>query len=76
MTSNLGHLEIKLFRFNHSMDYLPYYRTYKLEYTKDECIYDIGYQLVCPNCGKSYSRTNRTRHYMSCKCRVTMFIEL
>jgi hypothetical protein len=23
------------------MDYLPYYRTYKIEYTKDECIYDI-----------------------------------
>ena len=41
MISNLGHLEIKLFRFNHSMDYLPYYRTYKIEYTKDECIYDI-----------------------------------
>ena len=41
MTSNLGHLEIKLFRFNHSMDYLPYYRTYKIEYTKDDCIYDI-----------------------------------
>jgi len=41
MTSNLGHLEIKLFRFNHTMDYLPYHRTYKIEYTKDECIYDI-----------------------------------
>ena len=41
MTNNLGHLEIKLFRFNHSMDYLPYYRTYKIEYTKDECVYDI-----------------------------------
>ena len=41
MTSNLGHLEIKLFRFNHSMDYLPYYRTYNIEYHTEECIYDI-----------------------------------
>ena len=30
--------------------------------TCDECIYYIGYQLVCPKCGKSYSRTNRERH--------------
>ena len=41
MTNNLGALEIKLFRFNHSVDYLPYYRTYNIEYHTEECIYDI-----------------------------------
>ena len=41
MINNHGHLEVKLFRFNHSMDYLPYYKTFKLAYTKDECVYDI-----------------------------------
>ena len=41
MTSTLAHLEIKLFRFNHSVDYLPYYITHKIEYTNDDCIYDI-----------------------------------
>ena len=46
------------------------------KHTCDECIYVIGYPLVCPNCGKSYSRTNRERHYRSYKCRVTMCIEL
>jgi len=41
MISKLTHLEIKLFKFNSSMDYLPYYRTYKISYTQEECIYDI-----------------------------------
>jgi len=41
MTNNLDALEIKLFRFNHSMDYLPYYRTYNIEYHTEDCIYDI-----------------------------------
>jgi len=41
MGRNLGTLEIKLFKFNHSVDYLPYYRTYKIDYTKDESVYDI-----------------------------------
>ena len=44
--------------------------------TCDGCIYYIGVQLVCPNCGTYYSRTNRERHYRSYRCRVTMFIEL
>ena len=46
------------------------------KHTCDDCIYYIGYQLVCPNCGKSYFRTNRERLYRSYRCRVTMFIEL
>ena len=41
MITNHGHLEIKLFRFNHNVDYLPYYRTFKISYAKKECIYDI-----------------------------------
>jgi len=41
MINNHGHLEIKLFRFNHSVDYLPYYKTFKLAYAKDDRVYDI-----------------------------------
>jgi len=41
MGKNLGILEIKLFKFNHSVDYLPYYKTYKIEYLEDETIYDL-----------------------------------
>lgn len=41
MNKNLDTLEIKLFKFNHSVDYLPYYKTYNIEYTQDESIYDI-----------------------------------
>ena len=41
MNKNLDTLEIRLFKFNHSVDYLPYYKTYNIEYTQDESIYDI-----------------------------------
>jgi len=41
MNKNLDTLEIKLFKFNHSVDYLPYYKTYNIEYTQDESIFDI-----------------------------------
>ncbi|PIF03688.1 MAG: hypothetical protein CSA86_05005 [Arcobacter sp.] len=41
MIKNHGHLEIKLFRFNHSVDYLPYYKTYTIQYTQNESVYDI-----------------------------------
>jgi heterodisulfide reductase subunit B len=41
MGRNLGILEIKLFKFDHSVDYLPYYRSYKIEYTNNESVYDI-----------------------------------
>ena len=42
--------------------------------TCDECMYYIGYQLVCERCNRSYSRTNCERHYRSYKCRVSIFI--
>lgn len=35
------HLEIKLFRFNHNVDYLPYYKTYNIKYEKEDCVYDL-----------------------------------
>ena len=41
MGKNLDILEIKLFKFNHSVDYLPYYKNYKIEYLEGETIYDI-----------------------------------
>ena len=43
--------------------------------TCDKCVYYIGYQLVCERCQLRYSRTDRTRHYRSYKCRTSMFIE-
>jgi hypothetical protein len=41
MVKTFGHLEVTLFRFNHAIDYLPYYKIYMIEYTKKDCIYDI-----------------------------------
>jgi len=38
---NISQLEIKLFRFDCNVDYLPYYKTYEIEYTQDECVYDV-----------------------------------
>ena len=43
--------------------------------TCDKCVAYIGCQLVCERCNRSYTRTNRNRHYRSYKCRVTIFIE-
>ncbi len=41
MAKTFDHLEVKLFKFNHSIDYLPHYKTYMIEYTNDDCIYDM-----------------------------------
>lgn len=42
MMENRGnHLEIRLFRFNHSVDYLPYYKTYNIKYDEEGCVYDL-----------------------------------
>ena len=38
---NISQLEIKLFRFDCNVDYLPYYKTYEIEYTQDECVYVV-----------------------------------
>ena len=42
----------------------------------DICIQYIGEKLVCQRCGGVYTRTNRTRHYMSYSCRICIFKEL
>ena len=44
--------------------------------TCEICITYIEQSLVCERCNRSYTRTNRERHYRSYKCRVSMFIEL
>ncbi|MGB3749945.1 MAG: DUF5644 domain-containing protein [Arcobacteraceae bacterium] len=41
MKNRDNHLEIRLFRFNHSVDYLPYYKTYNIKYDKNDCVYDL-----------------------------------
>lgn len=41
MARTFGHLEVKLFKFDHSVDYLPYYKTYGIDYDKEDCIYDV-----------------------------------
>lgn len=38
MTKNL---DIKLFRFNHKTDYLPYYKSYSMSYTQTETVMDL-----------------------------------
>ena len=49
---------------------------YTCNKTCDKCIYYVGYQLVCERCNRSYTRTNRTRHYLSYTYRVIIFIEM
>ena len=41
--------------------------------TCDMCIAYVDEQNICQICGKSYSRTNRNRHYRSFKCRVSVY---
>ena len=48
---------------------------YTCNKTCDKCIAYIGHHLVCERCNRSYTRTNRNRHYRSYKCRVTIVIE-
>ena len=44
--------------------------------TCEACIQYIGQLLTCERCGLNYTRTNRSRHYRSYKCRVSIFIEI
>ena len=44
--------------------------------TCENCIAYVDEQMACQRCGKSYSRTNRSRHYRSYKCRVSIYYEL
>ena len=41
--------------------------------TCDMCIAYVDFPHICQICGKSYSRTNRNRHYRSFKCRVSVY---
>jgi len=41
MKTRDNHLEIRLFRFNHSVDYLPYYKTYNIKYDENGSVYDL-----------------------------------
>lgn len=34
-------ISVELFRFNHKTDYLPYFKKYQLQYTKDETVMDL-----------------------------------
>ena len=43
--------------------------------TCESCIQYIGGVLKCQRCNCNYTRTNRTRHYRSYKCRVSIFLE-
>ena len=42
--------------------------------TCEACIQYVGQLLTCERCGFNYTRTNRTRHYSSYKCRACTFI--
>ena len=41
--------------------------------TCETCNKYIDKSLVCERCNRTYTRTNRERHYRSYKCRVRMF---
>ena len=42
----------------------------------ETCIKYIDKPLVCERCNRTYTRTNRERHYRSYRCRGTMYYEL
>ena len=44
--------------------------------TCETCIEYIDKNMSCEKCNRIYTRTNKSRHYRSYKCRVTIFIEL
>ena len=44
--------------------------------TCDDCMNYIGEILVCQRCDRLYTRTNRTRHYRSFRCRISIFHEI
>ena len=41
----------------------------------ETCIKYIDEKLICERCHRIFTRTNKSRHYRSYKCRVTIFIE-
>ena len=44
--------------------------------TCEKCIAYIDKSLVCERCNRTYTRTNKNRHYRSYKCRVNIYYEL
>ena len=44
--------------------------------TCDNCMSYIGDKMRCQRCDRLSTRTNRTRHYRSFRCRISIFIEI
>ena len=62
-------ITIKAFRFNAQTDYLPYYKTYKMEIGKDELILDLLNRLKWEHDG-SFSYRRSCRHGICGACGI------
>jgi succinate dehydrogenase / fumarate reductase iron-sulfur subunit len=69
MMSDKREITIKAFRFNAETDYLPYYKTYKMEIGKDELILDLLNRLKWEHDG-SFSYRRSCRHGICGACGI------
>ena len=44
--------------------------------TCETCIKYIDENMICERCNRIHTRTNKSRHYRSYKCRVSVYYEL
>jgi len=66
---NKREIKIKAFRFNTETDYLPYYKTYKMEVGKDELILDLLNRIKWEHDG-SFSYRRSCRHGICGACGI------
>lgn len=62
-------ITIKAFRFNAETDYLPYYKTYKMEVGKDELVLDLLNRIKWEHDG-SFSYRRSCRHGICGSCSI------
>ena len=67
--SDKREITIKAFRFNAETDYLPYYKTYKMEVGKDELILDLLNRIKWEHDG-SFSYRRSCRHGICGACGI------
>ena len=62
-------VSLKTFRFNAETDYLPYYKTYEMEVTKDELVLDLLNRIKWEHDG-SFSYRRSCRHGICGACAI------
>ena len=67
--SNTRKVTIKAFRFNAETDYLPYYKSYEMEVSKDELVLDVMNRIKWEHDG-SFSYRRSCRHGICGACAI------